>query len=62
MDGVTHQNATLVHDLGNTVRGLTVDAETLRLAIEVLNTGTGNIEYKGKTARTAEPSLALSVA
>ncbi|RTZ47588.1 PAS domain S-box protein [Candidimonas sp. SYP-B2681] len=60
MDGVTHQNATLVHDLGNTVSGLTVDAETLRLAIEVLNTGTGNIEYKGRTAGTADPSLALA--
>lgn len=47
MDGVTHKNATLVHDLGGTVKGLTIDADNLRLAIEVLNTGSGNIEYGG---------------
>jgi aerotaxis receptor len=39
MDGVTHQNAALVQDLGNTVRALTSEAGGLRQAIEVLNTG-----------------------
>ncbi len=39
MDGVTHQNAALVQDLGNTVRALTAEAGGLRQAIEVLNTG-----------------------
>jgi aerotaxis receptor len=39
MDGVTHQNAALVQDLGNTVRALTGEAGGLRQAIEVLNTG-----------------------
>lgn len=52
MDIVTHKNAALVHDLGNTVRGLTIDADNLRLAIEVLNTGTGNIDYAGNAAKT----------
>ncbi|MGB3287888.1 MAG: methyl-accepting chemotaxis protein [Burkholderiaceae bacterium] len=41
MDGVTHQNAALVQDLGNTVRALTGEAGSLRQAIEVLNTGKG---------------------
>src|SRR5690606_11860958 len=39
MDGVTHHNAELVQDLGNTVRALASEAGNLRLAIEVLNTG-----------------------
>lgn len=39
MDGVTQQNATFVHDLGNTVHAMTGEAQNLRLAIEVLNVG-----------------------
>ena len=50
MDGVTHQNATLVHDLGNTVRALSADADNLRLSIDVLNTGDRNISYGPRRA------------
>src|SRR5690606_28945061 len=39
MDGVTQQNAELVHDLGQTVRALSAEAENLSEAIGVLNTG-----------------------
>jgi aerotaxis receptor len=39
MDGVTHQNAALVQDLGRTVRVLTGEAENLRVSIDVFNTG-----------------------
>src|SRR3546814_7361160 len=39
MDGVTQQNATLVQDLGNTVRSLTGEANDLQHSINVLNTG-----------------------
>ena len=39
MDGVTQQNAALVHDLGQTVRTLSLEAENLGEAIGVLNTG-----------------------
>ncbi|PLC49584.1 chemotaxis protein [Pollutimonas subterranea] len=60
MDGVTHQNAALVQDLGNTVKGLTGDAQTLQLAIEVLNTGSGNIQYAGKTKKAQDNVLSLS--
>ena len=41
MDGVTQQNAELVHDLGQTVRTLSAEAENLGEAIGVLNTGLG---------------------
>ncbi|MBV6271721.1 hypothetical protein KVP09_02135 [Alcaligenaceae bacterium CGII-47] len=62
MDGVTHQNAALVQDLGSTVRGLTVDAQTLLLAIEALNTGSENIQYSGKAnnARDKIPGLSMA--
>jgi len=60
MDGVTHQNAGLVQDLGTTVRSLTMDAQTLRLAIEVLNTGSGNIQYTGITDQAQDKVLGLS--
>lgn len=39
MDGVTQQNAELVHDLGQTVRSLSAEADNLGEAIGVLNTG-----------------------
>ncbi|NGM87596.1 PAS domain-containing protein [Parapusillimonas sp. SGNA-6] len=39
MDGVTHQNAALVQDLGRTVRVLSNEAENLRVSIDVFNTG-----------------------
>ncbi|HUH88000.1 MAG TPA: methyl-accepting chemotaxis protein [Pusillimonas sp.] len=39
MDGVTQRNAELVHDLGQTVRTLSAEAENLGEAIGVLNTG-----------------------
>ena len=39
MDGVTQQNAALVHDLGQTVRTMSLEAENLGEAIGVLNTG-----------------------
>jgi aerotaxis receptor len=39
MDGVTHQNANLVQELGQTVRALSAEADNLGEAIGVLNTG-----------------------
>jgi aerotaxis receptor len=39
MDMVTHRNAGLVQDLGGTVHSLGHQAENLRIAIDVLNTG-----------------------
>ncbi|CAM5350039.1 methyl-accepting chemotaxis protein [Eoetvoesiella caeni] len=39
MDGVTQQNSNLVHELGQTVRTLSAEAEDLGEAIGVLNTG-----------------------
>lgn len=43
MDGVTHQNAVLVHELGHTVRTLAVQAQDLGDAIKVLNTHASNV-------------------
>src|SRR5690606_2186865 len=39
MDRVTHENGALVHDLGQTVRALSAEAQNLGDAIGVLKTG-----------------------
>ncbi|OXR49519.1 chemotaxis protein [Pusillimonas sp. T2] len=56
MDTVTQQNANMVHDLGQTVRHLSAEAENLGVAIAVLNTGVGQ---KGRPAQVGsdEPKL-----
>src|SRR5690606_9597215 len=41
MDTVTHRNAGLVQDLGDTVHALGHEADNLRVAIDVLNMGKG---------------------
>lgn len=41
MDTVTHRNAGLVQDLGDTVQALAHEADNLRVAIDVLNMGKG---------------------
>src|SRR3546814_20689165 len=58
MDGVTQQNATLVQDLGNTVRSLTGEANDLQHSINVLNTGkkAGSALVAQAGKRTLEPS------
>lgn len=43
LDGTTQQNSLFVQGLGNSVDSLLTDAETLRRAIEVLNTGTNDV-------------------
>src|SRR3546814_14965534 len=54
MDGVTQQNATLVQDLGNTVRSLTGEANDLQHSINVLNTGkkagSARVDQAGRSA------------
>ena len=56
METVTSQNAGMVHDLGQTVRSLSAEAENLEVAIGVLNTGVGK---HGRPARVGsdEPRL-----
>lgn len=51
MDGVTQQNAELVHDLGQTVRTLSVEAENLGEAIGVFNT---NLNKEGRPSVVQE--------
>lgn len=60
MDGVTHRNAGLVQDLGNTVKQLADESADLRLAIEVLNTGKKtSLERPARVSgQTAAPALA----
>ena len=59
MDGVTQQNAELVHDLGQTVRTLSLEAENLGEAIGVLNTGLNKegrpASLDGRHGRPARP-------
>ena len=56
METVTTQNASMVQDLGQTVRSLSAEAENLEVAIGVLNTGVGK---HGRPARVGsdEPRL-----
>ncbi|WP_397474175.1 methyl-accepting chemotaxis protein [Pusillimonas sp.] len=59
MDGVTQQNAELVHDLGQTVRTLSLEAENLGDAIGVLNTGLNKegrpASLDGRHGRSSRP-------
>ncbi|QAA92964.1 methyl-accepting chemotaxis protein [Pollutimonas thiosulfatoxidans] len=61
IDGVTHQNAALVQELGNTVRALAGEAGNLRLSIEVLNTGRGESSVVQAQPVLRAPSRALAL-
>lgn len=56
MDTVTQQNASMVQDLGQTVRTLSAEAENLGVAIAVLNTGAGK---NGRPAQVGSDELRL---
>jgi len=59
MDGVTQQNATLVSDLGQTVRTLSTEAGNLGDAIAVLNTG---LRLEGRPSSLNGSASAISTA
>lgn len=48
LDGTTQENTHFVRGLGASVEGLMADAQTLRRAIELLNTGTDNVLTNGR--------------
>jgi aerotaxis receptor len=62
MDTVTHQNAGLVQDLGGTVSNLAVEAENLRIAIDVLNMGHSGIEVLPATGKSVTSPGILATA
>jgi len=62
MDEVTHRNAGLVQDLGDTVKLLAEESAGLRLSIEVLNIGgkTGAERAHRAAASAANAPLAIA--
>lgn len=57
LDSATHQNTTLVHDLGQTVRALSGEASNLGDAIGVFNS---HLQHQGRPAKVSQGVTATS--